>query len=366
MSELATSSEALREVAEVLELCFDEIIAAYERRLRETENPLVFRASTCEQLRAHARSVLVDVARILRGQEELSKGERYADPLSEFIGATRARENVHASESLRAAAALSEAALSTVVKELPTHQSSSTEVAALALAIQKSIMERVARASVSYGSYLLHKLHESHADERRRISRELHDRVAHSIVVVFRDLELCEMYEAQEEPSKAREKLEQAKHTAQETLKMTRDLSSELRKSSAAEGLEVTISNYLRSIAPADVVARVSVEGDESLVPPEVRDELFLVIREAVRNAMAYSGARKIRVGLCTTSDRFTAAVEDDGQGFEPEATMKAGGTGISSMRERTALLGGMFALNTTQGRGTKIEISVPLPRRRV
>lgn len=217
---------------------------------------------------------------------------------------------------------------------------------------------------MSYVNYLIRKAHDSHADERRRVGRELHDRVAHSIMVVFRSLELHEVYKAQGSP-RAQEKLEFAKKMAQEALKSARDLSSELRHSSAEEGLEVALSEHLRMIVPPGVDARLSAKGDESVIAPEVRDELFLVLREAVRNAVAHARAQKIRIELCTTEDRVRAAVEDDGKGFDPdEAKASSDGTGLASMSERAALLGGTLNLLSAPGGGTRVEVSVPLPRR--
>jgi signal transduction histidine kinase len=270
---------------------------------------------------------------------------------------------MHPSESLRAVAALSEAALSVVVEELPSSPISRSGVAAVALTIQRSIMERVARASVAYGNYLLAKLHEAHADERRRISRELHDRVAHSIMVVFQSLELYEMY-AEQDPEKARSKSELAKRTARQALKAVRDLSRELRDATTNEGLEVALSDYLRSTVPQEVRAWISAKGDESFLTPEVRDELYLILREAIRNAVAHSAARCIRVEFDVGEYEVRASVEDDGRGFDPEVVATSSlGMGLISMRERVALLGGDVKIVSRPGKGTKIEISVPLLR---
>lgn len=354
----------LRRAADILEAHSEEIVAAYERRLLDMDSPLVTEASMRERLKAQARPVLEDVARNLRGQRASSRAEREEDAMSADIGTARASEGVHASESLRAVAALSEAALTVVLKELPPPETSRNEVARVALTIQEGIMERAARASVSYVGYLLRKVHESHADERRRIGRELHDRVAHSIMVAFRSLELYEIYGARD-PSKARGKLEDAKKAAQEALESARGLSSELRNYSAEEGLEVALSDYLRLVVPARVEARISVEGDESLLAPEIRDELFLIVREAIRNSVTHSGSRRIRVEVSITRDRVRAAVEDDGRGFEAEEVSDADGTGLGSMRERASLLGGTLGLTALPGSGTRVDISVPLPRGR-
>jgi len=353
----------LEEVADVLEARLEEILSVYEGRLSEMESALIAEAATREQLRAHAHAILEGVVSDLRGRGEPPDARRNQNHLSEAVGRSRASERVHPSESLRAVTALSEAALSVVADSLPPSPTSRAEVAALALAIQKSIMERVARASVSYGEYLLGKLHESHTDERRRIGRELHDRVAHLIMVAFRNLELFEMYQVQD-PGRARGKLEDAKATAQQALKVTRELSRELRESSPEGGLEVALSDYLRLIVPPYIEAKVSVDGDDSLISPQVCGELFLILREAVRNTVAHSGAQRVSVELSITRDWFRAEVEDDGCGFRPDETVASSeGTGLASMNERTSLLGGTFNLTSRPGSGTRIEVVVPLPR---
>jgi signal transduction histidine kinase len=326
---------------------------------------LVAEAETREQLRTHAISTLTEVAANLRGLEAPSSMEQREDQLSETIGSSRASANVHASESLRAVVALSEATLSVVVDNLPPSPTSRREVAAVALAIQKTIMEHVARAAVAYTDYLLEKVHESHADERRRISRELHDRVAHSIMVAFRSLEIFEIYRTKD-PSKAQARLELAKSTTQEALELARGLSRELREMSAEEGLEVTLSELLSITVPLDVRSGLSVEGDESLITPQVRDELFLIIREGVRNAVTHSRAGVITVKVDIIKSRVRAIVEDDGRGFQPgeEASRTGGGTGLASMKERATILGGTLSLASAPDKGTKVEIFVPLPGR--
>lgn len=351
-------------VVDILETHFEEVILTYEERLLTIGSPLVAEAQMREQVKAQARSVLKEVVSDLRGPEAPSGMQQSEDRLSETIGVSRASGNVHAIHSLRAVVAFSEAALSIVVDNLPPSSTLSSEVAAIALAIQKIFMERVTRAALAYGSYLLEKAHESHADERRRISRELHDRVAHSIMVAFRSLELYELYKTKD-PSKAQARLKLAKSTTQEALELTRSLSRELRSASAKEGLEVALSELLSISVPQEVRSWVSVRGDEALVAPQVmRDELFLILREGVRNAVTHSGAKTIKVEVDITESCVKAAVEDDGRGFESgEEAYRAGGTGLTSMKERTALLGGNLRVVSVPGEGTRVEIFLPLPR---
>jgi len=356
---LSTNLDA---AAEVLEARSEEVIAVYEKRLLAIKSPLIAEVETREQVMMQARAVLKEVAANLRGREESSVTQRSEDRLSETIGASRASGSVHAVHSLRAVVAFSEAALSVIVDNLPPSSTLGSEIAAVALAIQKIFMERVTRAALAYANYLLEKAHESHADERRRISRELHDRVAHSIMVAFRSLEIFEIYKTKD-PSKAQARLELAKSTTQEALELTRSLSRELRDTSAEEGLEAALSELLDINVPQDMRSWVSIEGDESLVAPQVRDELYLIIREGIRNAVSHSGASEITVKVDITENRVRAAIEDDGRGFEPgEEATRDGGTGLASMKERTSLLGGTLELVSAPGKGTRVEILLPLP----
>jgi signal transduction histidine kinase len=349
----------LSRAAAVLEDNAPEICADYERRLRAMGSPLVADDEARKQLEVQARLIIKSTAEILRGQEPYAGQDE--NHLSETIGVSRARDNVHPSESFRAVRALSGAALSVVAEKLPPSWTSRSEVAAVALAIQESIMDRVTNAAVSYGAYLLDKIHESHADERRRIGRELHDRLAPEIVTIHHSLE---MYEALKvgSPAKAETKVRVAGSKAQEALTLIKELSTELRISKAPEGLEVAISDFLRTSVPSRIRSWVSVKGDESTIKPHVRDELFLIMREAVRNAAVHSRARKIRVELAVAPDKVTVLVEDDGRGFEPVGG-SASGTGLKSMEERASLLGGVMHLSSRPGSGTKVAVHVPLPR---
>lgn len=203
------------------------------------------------------------------------------------------------------------------------------------------------------------------SEERRRISRELHDRVAHSMGVVHQSLELYRAFKDHDGEA-AEAKIELARNLAKNALDSTRDLSMALRDSEVEEGLGPALSKLLGTIIPPEVRYAVSVEGDESLVPPRARDQLFLILREAVRNAALHSGARQIAVELDVSSQRALGRVEDDGRGLDPEAAGNGATGGLRSMRERASLLGGTLALKPGAGdHGTRVEVVVPLGRDR-
>ena len=196
------------------------------------------------------------------------------------------------------------------------------------------------------------------AAERERISRELHDRVAHSMGVAHQSLQLHGIL-AKMDPVRAEAKLDLAGEMIKASLESTRNLSAELRRLDAEDGLEAELRHLLDVAVPPGISADIRVRGDEAAVPGHVRGQLFLVLREAVRNAVSHSGCGSISVGLDVAPVKVIGTVEDDGRGFD--AADGDGGVGLRSMRERAALLEGALKLDCEPGRGTRVEVSVPL-----
>jgi signal transduction histidine kinase len=195
------------------------------------------------------------------------------------------------------------------------------------------------------------------------LARELHDRVAHTMGMVHQSLQLYEAYRERDVEA-AEQKLELAKRKAAEAMKDTRDLSQALR---ASEGmgeelaLEEALSELLFELVPQRMTHSLSVAGDEGSVRAEVREQLFLVLREAVRNAVSHSGASKLSVAVRTDREGIVGIVEDDGRGFErkPRARSEAGG--LAYMAERASLMGGTCLIESAPGEGTRVETSFAL-----
>jgi PAS domain S-box-containing protein len=196
-------------------------------------------------------------------------------------------------------------------------------------------------------------------EERKRISRELHDRVAHAMGVAHQSLELHDALK-RSDPEAARAKMALAKETTVEAMSLTRNLAQELRGAEAQGSLSAALSGLLEAAVPPGVERALSVEGDEALVPPHVREQLYVILREGVRNAVSHSGASRVEVGVRVSPGEVVGYVEDDGRGFVEEDGGYAGG-GTRSMRERAELLGGTFELSSGPGVGTAIRASIPL-----
>jgi two-component system NarL family sensor kinase len=196
--------------------------------------------------------------------------------------------------------------------------------------------------------------------EQRRISRELHDRVAHLMVVVSQSLELYEALK-ERDPTRAAEKMELAKRMSNEAIETTRDLSLALRENESGSELRSALAEMLQSTVPPEMAYELHTEGDESSVPPNVREQLFLVVREAVRNAVSHSGASSVRVELRITANKIVGIVKDNGRGFTPEEAGRGDRGGLVYMKERAQLLEGSCVISSALGKGTRTEVVLPL-----
>jgi PAS domain S-box-containing protein len=201
-------------------------------------------------------------------------------------------------------------------------------------------------------------------EERKRIGRELHDRVAHTMGVVHQSLQLYEAYR-ERDPEAAERKLELAKRKAAEAMEDTRDLSETLRVSEVAGeeklALREALTELLSESVPRGMTHALSVAGDDDAVPAEVREQLFLVLREAVRNAISHSGASKVSVTVRTDRERIVGVVEDDGRGFERKPRERTEAGGLAYMAERASLMGGTCSLESAPGEGTRVQSGFPL-----
>lgn len=158
--------------------------------------------------------------------------------------------------------------------------------------------------------------------ERERISRELHDRVAHRMGVVHQSLELFAALR-EGSPERAAEKLDLARRNTRQALDQTRNLSAELRGLQEEElegGIEAAFGKLVEAYVPDGMEMDVSFSGEESALPNPVGMQVYLAMREAITNAVKHAGCSHIGVALEVRDGYVHGLVEDDGEGFDPEA----------------------------------------------
>jgi PAS domain S-box-containing protein len=197
--------------------------------------------------------------------------------------------------------------------------------------------------------------------ERGRIARELHDDVGQQVAVLASRLDgMVQSYRPRSADLRAA--LAHARATAQEIAATVHALSHRLHPAKLRLlGLVQTLDGLCRDEASSSgIEIRFSARDVPASLPEPITLCLFRVSQEAIRNALAHSGATVIDVHLQGAADTLTLRVTDNGRGFDPLAS-QASGLGLLTMRERVELVGGTLAVEAAQPTGTTIRADVPL-----
>ena len=201
-------------------------------------------------------------------------------------------------------------------------------------------------------------------DERTRLAREIHDTLAQGFVGISSQLDAVALT-LNGGLDAARKHLDLARKMARHSLTEARRSVMDLR-ASALEGhdLPAALSEAARQwTAGSPVRVHVDVNGPSRKIPEEMEQHLLRIAQEAVTNTVKHAHAREVRIRLNADNGNLKLLVADDGEGFEPsDAFSEVGGHfGLLGMRERAERLGGQLQLHSQPGRGTEVEVTVPL-----
>lgn len=337
------------------------IVEPFFRRLRALDSPLLGEPEISALLVNQVELLLDDIARGARTgfRARTTPSDESLRGAAEF-SRTRASRGIHPTETVRAAELFYETALPVVVREFLPKDPSPDEFLDTALTLNDAVMTQIALGCVGYIKFLREKLHSSHLDERRRIARDLHDRVAHEVLVAMLELELCEPL-VQSESAVVRSKLKSAEEALRVALREIGDLSGELRDSVSDTNLERALTKFIESTVPDGVRAELTVTGNVHDIPEAAAEELYFIMREAARNALRHSDPDELWITVRVTETLVRASVIDDGAGFDVAGIAKSRRGGLISIRERTELLGGNAGIHSSVGGGTTVSVSIPL-----
>ncbi|MFQ5996325.1 MAG: GAF domain-containing protein [Dehalococcoidales bacterium] len=236
----------------------------------------------------------------------------------------------------------------------------------IGLAIENSILYEQAKQKEQLRGQLLSSVISAQEEERKRISRELHDEYGQTLTGAIMSMESVENMLPSGQ-SKLREKLESAKSLVVRALEDIRRLTLGLRPSTLDDlGLITTIRAYAHNHLQAmGVQVKFESKGLNNRLSPEVETALFRIIQEAIHNIEKHAEASNVSIHLSIDRDEITAIVEDDGRGFDVDAVFKSRirtqSLGLLGIQERTALLGGTFSIKSKIGQGSHLEVKIPL-----
>jgi len=212
---------------------------------------------------------------------------------------------------------------------------------------------------------------EERVSERTRIARELHDTLLQSFHGLLLRFQAATNL-LPERPAEARKTLESTIDQAAQAITEGRDAVQGLRSSTVvACDFALTINTLGQELAsgeanPNAAEFHVDVEGTPQNLHPILRDEVYRIAGEALRNAFKHAQARRIEVEIRYDERQLRLRVRDDGKGTDAkhfDGDGYAGHYGLRGMRERAKLIGGKLALWSELDSGTEVDLSIPASR---
>jgi signal transduction histidine kinase len=203
------------------------------------------------------------------------------------------------------------------------------------------------------------RLVKAQEEERRAISRELHDEVGQSLSALLMELgNLAAVAPRNLEPLQRH--LESIRKLAESSVQVARNMSLLLRPSMLDDfGLVPALEWQAREVSKRSGMA-VSVEAGEvsDQLPDDYNTCVYRVVQEALHNCARHAHARSVHIRVRQAADRVLLSIRDDGKGFNPR---RVRGLGLIGMEERVEHLGGSFQVKSELGRGTELEVALPL-----
>jgi signal transduction histidine kinase len=196
-------------------------------------------------------------------------------------------------------------------------------------------------------------------EERRAISRELHDEVGQSLSALLMEAGNAAASVPQDS-AVVRRHVESIKKLAEASVNVIRNMTLLLRPSMLDDfGLVPALEWQAREVSKRTGL-RVHVAAEETAgeLPDEHKTCIYRVVQEALHNCARHAQARSVRVVVRQEPLKILFSVEDDGHGFDAR---RVRGLGLVGMEERVNHLGGAFEVESRPGKGTKVAVELPM-----
>ncbi len=224
-----------------------------------------------------------------------------------------------------------------------------------------SKLERQSQAAESELRRLSGQIRMTQEQERKALSRELHDEVGQLLTGLR--MELGGVGRLDDNSPERTLRMESAKRTVEQLIRSIRNIALLLRPSMLDDlGLSAALTWLVKENARnQEFEIHSEVDPSADSLPEAHRTCLYRVVQEALTNVSRHSGARKVEVVLQTIGGWVSASITDDGRGFSISPGQERG-LGLIGMEERVKELGGSIRVISSPGRGTRVEIRLPRP----
>lgn len=206
--------------------------------------------------------------------------------------------------------------------------------------------------------------------ERRRLARDLHDSVVQSLTALVADIDyfrLRQLSANDEADPQVAEKVETWQALARESLASIREALGGLRLPAQVDlGLEHSLEILVTSLRDAGYQVECECEDWPAALPRDITMNVYYIVREALINIEKHAQASHIHICMFYYEGHLYISIADDGKGIKQDGLVTGGRSGyhqgIMGMKERAALLGGCVTFDSVPGKGTRVDIDIPLP----
>jgi two-component system sensor histidine kinase DegS len=207
---------------------------------------------------------------------------------------------------------------------------------------------------------------EAQERERHRLARQMHDGPAQSLTNLMLQAEICERL-FDNDPIQARAELGNLKNAVNITFQKIRDFIVALRPMMLDDlGLVPAVNQHIQAFEEKTKLStNFAVMGREARLPSHIEVALFRMIQDLLSNVEMHAHATHVKVTLDFQDEAIAASVEDDGSGFDinevQNPVQRRRGLGLSTIQERTEMMNGQVLFESRIGRGSKIQIEIPV-----
>ncbi len=197
-------------------------------------------------------------------------------------------------------------------------------------------------------------------DERAKIAREIHDELGQALTAIKMDISY--LFSKYNDHSSVSEKSESIIRIIDSTIQSIKRISTELRPGILDDlGLLSAIEWQVRDFEKrSGIKCSLQFDRDDIQIDKESSITIFRVLQEGLTNVARHACATEVFINLRSDPENLYLVIQDNGRGFSEDELRKPRSFGLIGIRERILYLGGNFRISGSQGRGTRIDISIP------
>jgi two-component system sensor histidine kinase DegS len=205
---------------------------------------------------------------------------------------------------------------------------------------------------------------EGQEEERKRIAMDIHDGIGQMLTSLKYQIESINLKEG----DKAEQKIAEIDQLIKEVIKEVRRVTFNLKPTVLGDyGLQAALNVFIQEIGKlTDIKLEYHTSGEIERLPQKMENNIFRIIQEAINNAIKYSEAQTIKIDLVKSANNLMITVRDEGKGFDMKLIEARNmniesGRGFFNMYERTEYVNGSLTINSEPGKGTSVELTVPV-----